>query len=139
MIFKIKCQLYLVYKHCLTIENLNTLLFLDMDLKDFVSETLKEIIEGVKDAQEFAKGKGAIINPSKFGTVTPKAIMSKDNDEISAVQRIDFSLSLKQDYKAGGKISVGIMDLGNLGGEYQKMSENRVNFSVLVILPTDNH
>ncbi len=31
------------------------------------------------------------------------------------------------------------MDLGNLGGEYQKMSENRVNFSVLVILPTDNH
>lgn len=67
-----------------------------MDLKDFVSETLKEIIEGVKDAQEFAKEKGAIINPSKFGTVTPKAIMSKDNDEISAVQRIDFSLSLSR-------------------------------------------
>lgn len=138
-ILKINNKQICVYKHCLTIEVLNTLLYVDMDLKDFVSETLKEIIEGVKDAQEFAKEKGAIINPSNFGTITPKAIMSKDNDEVSAVQRIDFSLSLKQGYKTGGKIGVEILDLGSLGGEYQKISENRVNFSVLVILPTDTH
>lgn len=33
-----------------------------MDLKEFVSETLKEIIAGIKDAQEYAKENGSIIN-----------------------------------------------------------------------------
>ena len=45
-----------------------------MDLKDFVSETLKEIISGVEEAQEYAKKHGAVINPTKFGIVAPKAI-----------------------------------------------------------------
>lgn len=43
-----------------------------MDLKDFVSETLKEIIEGVKDAQDFAIENGAVINPTSFGVVSQK-------------------------------------------------------------------
>lgn len=49
----------------------HTLLYIAMDLKDFVSETLKEIIAGVKEAQEYAKEHGAIINPTKFGIVAP--------------------------------------------------------------------
>ena len=47
-----------------------------MELKKFVSETLKEIIAGVKDAQEFAAKNDACINPNQFGTlVTPKNIL----------------------------------------------------------------
>ena len=110
-----------------------------MDLKDFIRDTLVQITEGVKEAQEYVKEKGAVINPSKFGTIAPKAIMSKDNDEISAVQRIDFSLSLQQNWGTDGKVSVGVLDIGHIKGEYQNMKENRVNFSVLVVLPTDNH
>ena len=106
-----------------------------MDLKDFVSETLKEIIEGVKDAQNFAIENGAVINPTSFGVVSPKAIMSKDNDEVTSVQRIDFSLSLQQSYAADGKVSIGVMDIGKIEGEYRNIKENRVNFSVLVVLP----
>lgn len=110
-----------------------------MDLKDFISETLKEIVAGVKDAQEFAKEYGAIINPTNFGTAKPKAIMNKDNDEVTAVQRIDFSLSLQQSYTADGKIGIGVLDIGKVEGGYSNIKENRVNFSVLVVLPsTDN-
>ena len=96
-----------------------------MDLKDFVSETLKEIIEGVKDAQDFAIENGAVINPTSFGVVSPKAIMSKDNDEVTSVQRIDFSLSLQQSYAADGKVSIGVMDIGKIEGEYRNIKENR--------------
>lgn len=110
-----------------------------MDLKDFLRDTLVQITEGVKEAQEYVKGTGAVINPSEFGTIAPKAIMSKDNDEVSAVQRIDFSLSLQQNWGTDGKVSVGVLDIGHIKGEYQNIKENRVNFSVLVVLPTDSH
>ena len=109
-----------------------------MELNKFISETLKEIIAGVKDAQEFARENGAIINPTRFGIVKPKAIMSKDNDEMTSVQRVDFSLSLEQGFSADGKINIGVLDIGQLGGDYKSQHTNTVNFSVLIILPTDN-
>lgn len=74
-----------------------------MELNKFISETLKEIIAGVKDAQEFARENGAVINPTRFGIVKPKAIMSKDNEEMTSVQRVDFSLSLEQGFSADAK------------------------------------
>lgn len=110
-----------------------------MELNLFISETLKEIIKGVKDAQPFAKENGAIINPTNFGIVKPNAIMNKDNEEVTSVQRIDFSLSIEQSFSADGKISIGVLDLGNLGGKYNNQKTNTVNFSVLVTLPIDNH
>lgn len=82
-----------------------------MKLKDFVSERLKEIIAGVKEAQKYADENGAIINPSEFGVAAPKAIMSKDNNEISTVQRIDFSLSLQQTCNAEGKVGIEILEI----------------------------
>lgn len=110
-----------------------------MELNQFISETLKEIIKGVKDAQPFAKENGAIINPTTFGVVSPTAIMNKDNEEMTSVQRVDFSLSLEQSFSANGKISIGVLDIGNVGGKYNNLKTNTVNFSVLVTLPTDNH
>lgn len=110
----------------------------NMDLKEFVSETLKEIIAGIKDAQEYAKENGAIINPTHFGIAKPKAIMNKDNDEITSVQRVDFSLSLEQGFSADGKINIGVLDIGRLGGDYKSQNTNTVHFSVLVVFPTDN-
>lgn len=99
-----------------------------MDLKDFVSETLKEIIAGVKEVQEYAKEHGATINPTKFGVVAPKAIMNKDNDEVTSIQRIDFSLSLQQSYAADGKVSIGVLDIGKIEGEYQKDRLRPIHF-----------
>ena len=42
-----------------------------MELKEFVSETLKEIISGVKNAQAFAQENGACINPNNSGHLQP--------------------------------------------------------------------
>ena len=48
-----------------------------MELKEFVTETLMQIIEGIKDAQEKSSELGAIINPRscQFRT-TPLVIYS---------------------------------------------------------------
>jgi hypothetical protein len=35
-----------------------------MELKEFISESLKQIIEGISDSQALAKEKGAKINPA---------------------------------------------------------------------------
>lgn len=110
-----------------------------MDLKNFVNETLRQIIEGVEEAQSFAKEHGACINPANFGALETKAIMSKDNGEITAVQRIDFSLLLTTVIEANGKVGIEIFDFVKAGGSYNKNCTNCVNFSVLVALPTDSH
>lgn len=107
-----------------------------MDLKDFVSETLKGIIDGVVDAQSYALKKGACINPVQMGIARQtNAIMRVGNDSITYVQKIDFSLSVQQSHLADGKIGIEVLDVLNIGGAYEKFIENRVSFCVPMALP----
>jgi hypothetical protein len=49
-----------------------------MELKDFIADTLKQLIDGVLDAQEYAKEKRAVINPEeKFVSDYSKLSRSK--------------------------------------------------------------
>lgn len=109
----------------------------------FISKIIpfvREYSRYTENSKEYAKEHGAIINPTKFGIVAPKAIMNKDNDEVTSIQRIDFSLSLQQSYAADGKVSIGVLDIGKIEGKYENIKENRVNFSVLITLPCgDTH
>jgi hypothetical protein len=41
---------------------------MEIELKDFISESLKQIIEGVKTAETFAKANGAQIAPTISST-----------------------------------------------------------------------
>ena len=107
-----------------------------MDLKDFVSETLKGIIDGVVDAQSYALKKGACINPVQMGIARQtNAIMRVGNDSITYVQKIDFSLSVQQSHLADGKIGIEVLDILKIGGAYEKFIENRVSFCVPMALP----
>lgn len=40
-----------------------------------------------------------------------------------------FSLSLEQGYSADGKINIGVLDIGKLGGDYKSKHTNTVHFS----------
>ena len=44
-----------------------------MELKDFVRDTLLDIVQGVKEAQDVCGVKGAIISPRNVQMITPKA------------------------------------------------------------------
>ena len=43
-----------------------------IELNDFVAESLKQIIEGIIEAQKFAKEKGAIVNPKNIVGNSPE-------------------------------------------------------------------
>lgn len=38
----------------------------ELELKDFVADALKQVISGVKEAQDFANAEGALVNPRGY-------------------------------------------------------------------------
>lgn len=107
-----------------------------MDLRDFVSGTLKEIIAGVKDAQEYALENGACVNPTEFGTLAkPEHVIDMGDGKLSIVQPISFDICVSDKRTKSGK---GGIEIVSGGYEGTKATENRVKFSVAVALPRMN-
>jgi hypothetical protein len=113
-----------------------------VQLKDFVSETLKQVIEGILAAQVFAKEKGALVNPRGLVPLTPdsdKYIV--DSGEQAAIpQFIEFDVAVSASESGEAKAGVGIF-AGAIGvGTQAKLegansSTNRIRFSVPVQFP----
>ena len=111
-----------------------------MELKTFVAETLKQLIDGIKTAQEYAKKEGAIVNPNE-------RFMYSDNKEYAIstttglrAQVIDFDIAISaqesDQYKGGVGIFVGPVGIGTQGhAEFTDSSVNRIKFSLPVYLP----
>lgn len=50
-----------------------------MELNEFISNALSQLIDGIASAQEYAKNKGASINPSdKFVSITTKFLAPRN-------------------------------------------------------------
>jgi len=109
-----------------------------MELKDFVSETLKQIMEGAKVAQEKAAEMGGAINPKGIISTDPKSVKGPFAEP---VQFIDFdvvvSTSDLDKAKGGLGVFVGEIGIGVKGEvEEQNLAVNRIRFSVPVYLPS---
>ena len=112
-----------------------------MELKTFIAETLKQLVEGIEDAQKGVEGVGATINPQ--GTFqdgnrlywTPGAHIDK------AVQIVDFDILVTETAgdEKGARIGVLFSSVG-LGAQGKSESgssaTNRVKFSVPIMLPS---
>lgn len=109
-----------------------------MELKDFVAGTLKQLIDGILDAQEYAKEKGSVVNP--------KEMLYSDFDKLSRseskrlVQVVDFDVALTttedKQLKGGAGAAIAVFGLGFQAqtGD-QRSTVSRIQFSVPVILP----
>ena len=103
-----------------------------MDLDTFIVETLRQIVKGVKEAQQHDDCKGALINPvnARGGGATTQV----------AINPIDFdvALTVSQENAKEGKASIGLACLG-IGGQGKATTASscvsRVKFSVPTILP----
>ena len=114
-----------------------------LQLKDFVAQSLIEIIEGVSEAQVRAKQHRAIINPA-IETASGAAAYYKNYDspeeELYRIQMFDFdmAITLSTSKEAKGIIVVvsGILTGGAQGSTTGETSElSRIKFSVPVVLP----
>ena len=115
-----------------------------MNLKEFVAETLFQIIEGVKETQERVEKYGSKVNP-RIATypvnLDRQKLIVTENEEI--IQTIDFDVALTAKEEAGKKGGIGIF-VGSVGvgGQKQSNTENssvsRVKFRVPITLPLSN-
>lgn len=99
-----------------------------MKLQDFVSETLKEIIDGVLAAQRYAASKNARINPG-----SPVRRESQ--------QHVEFDVAVTTtegtETKGGIGVFVGPVGLGSQGRtDNTNSSVSRIKFSIKVELPS---
>jgi hypothetical protein len=119
-----------------------------MELKDFVAEAIKQVIDGVKAGQEHARKVGAVVNPDNqllFGNPGFALLYREtahDNPERYAqIIEFDVAVTTTQDIQAkgSGKIFVGFAEVGSqVQSDRQRNAENRIKFSIPVCLPYQN-
>src|SRR5665213_3277046 len=113
-----------------------------MDLSTFITASLLQIAEGVKDAQDRARAAGGYINPA--------ANMGKTNDAYfgsmvsgAPVFLVDFDVAVMAteaaDIEGGAKLQVaGIFSVGGSGASTTRSeTTSRIHFKVPMALPED--
>lgn len=109
-----------------------------MELKEFVKETLLQIIQGVKEAQEEAPKFGAAVNPGEI--VGSNLQLASVNGEGCTVQNIEFEVGLTTSNAETAKSGIGVM-LGGIGAgtnksaNEQQSSATKIKFTVPLVLP----
>ena len=114
-----------------------------LQLRDFVAETIKQVIDGVVAAQKYAGDKDAAVNPS-VTVLAPSQTVLRDADTHNPVQSISFDVAVtaSKGTKTQGGIAVftGMIGLGSKGqSEKSNESVNRIQFSVPISLPVGQH
>jgi hypothetical protein len=112
-----------------------------MELQEFIKESLIQIVEGVSEAQEEVRSKGAVINPTNL-QFDSKQIPGTGNTEkdknISRLIDFDIAVTTTEGSKTKGGIGihVGMIGLGSTGqSEAQNSSMSRLKFSVPILFP----
>lgn len=113
-----------------------------MNLKEFISESLTQLIDGVIDAQKRTRGLGAEIVPPVFNL--PKS-MERMEDVYHAGRRFlahlvdfDVAVTVSETKEAGGTVGVVVAGIG-LGGKGKSRANtdttSRIRFKVPVMYP----
>jgi|BarGraIncu01121A_1022015.scaffolds.fasta_scaffold01699_5 hypothetical protein len=111
-----------------------------MELKEFVKETLIQIIKGVKEAQVAVKEDGGQVNPihAFYGDTTHKNTVRDSEGQVIHSIEFDVAITVKEDagVKGGGGLVVGPVVIGTRGEmSEQNTSTNRIKFPVPISYP----
>lgn len=116
-----------------------------MELKDFVANTIGEIIEGLVEAQKRVTPHGAYINPGNLMRSTKEpgesALWDNRNNNYARPISFDVALTVEEGTNTGAKVGVaaGIFNLGAGGAsENKQLAVNRVQFTIPVLFPAND-
>lgn len=112
----------------------------EMDLKDFVKNTLTQIVEGVIEADKELQEKGASVNPIG-GNFDQKQVGGRVwgfDDGIT--ESVNFDVALTNSEKEGTSGGIGVLlgsiNLGAKGASEESVtSVTRIKFNVPLLLP----
>jgi hypothetical protein len=113
-----------------------------MDLKDFVATTLKDLVEGIVEAQKQVEVHGAHINPGNLmrnvSDVGENSIWDNRDNNYARVVSFDVALTIEEGTSTNGKVGVaiGVFKLGAGGSsDNRQLAVNKVQFSVPILFP----
>ncbi len=110
-----------------------------LKLKDFITESLTQIVEGIREAQKQTAETGALINPV-VGVSSEGRIAYVDDRHNQFAQRVEFDVAVgaTEERKAAGKVGVLWVVAGGVEGEKTSGTEtaSRIRFGVYVAFPT---
>jgi hypothetical protein len=113
-----------------------------MELKEFISEALTQIVQGVQEAQAGVKDSGAEINPRVMGGIeyVAKHGGGLETQNGNYAQIVEFDVAVTATEGKGTKGGIGIVAGAiNLGSSGQSNTENssvsKLKFKVPVALP----
>ena len=110
-----------------------------MKLDDFVAETLKQIIKGVVEAQEYGNTQNAHINPitARFNSNTESQMVCRKTG--MPLQKIGFDIAVTVTEKLNSENngeSVGSISVTSVNStSSQNGSVSRIQFEVPILLP----
>lgn len=111
-----------------------------MNLDDFVSETLKQIIKGVAAAQEFGNSHNAKVNPitARFHSSTEGQAFCQETGVPLQHVAFDVAVTVSEKQTASGEVTtVGSISVSPASANTtQNSSVSRIKFEVPVLLPT---
>lgn len=110
-----------------------------MELKDFIRETLVEIINGVKDAQSAIRDTGAYINPPVHSSNEKRSSVSFSGHK-SMIYDVDFDIAVTASDSSGAKGGIGVFLVGvGIGTKAElnesNVSQNKIKFQVPITYP----
>lgn len=119
-----------------------------MELKEFISQTIREIAEGVQAASEQCSDLGVIVNPAvTLGENGDFFVPKEKAKEHTVVERrvqqihMDVLVSVTETTTLDSEVKASIKVLGaNVNGksEDNTVNSNRVSFDIPVCLPVKN-
>lgn len=110
-----------------------------MELREYITESLKQLIDGIVDAQEYAKSKGASINPQGLKMLAGRLEIVGNSAYTEIPQIIEFDIAVTA--SEGGEAKAGLGVFAVVGGGAQatmqdsNIKANRIRFSVPVMFP----
>lgn len=112
-----------------------------MQLKDFVAESIKQIVDGVNEAMAYAAEKGARINPERQILNANNASARSDPRNGASIETIEFDVAVTvtegTQTKGGIGVFTGIVGLGSQGqSNATNSSVTRLKFVVPIALPS---
>lgn len=111
-----------------------------MELEDFVAESLIQIVNGVRRAQDGLKGTGARVNPQMRSTLAAHTIGNAEMEGGQPVSNVEFDVVVTATKGTGSKggvgVALGVVGLGTQAQSDAKSGqESRIKFKVPILLP----
>ncbi len=107
-----------------------------MELKEFIKETLTQIVEGISEAKK--ANKNSMIEIAPEGVYGDRPLKSNRGESSMNTRMVDFEVALKQTEGKANQVGIGVI-LASIGSKASSSDKNdnetvtRIKFSVPIL------